>query len=340
MRRVTEMWAVVKQGPSVQRRRVPIPEPRPGELLIRVAVAGVCRTDVYVAQGRMSSADPLILGHELAGVVAEAGRGDHGFAAGDRVAVMPAIPCGRCLRCTSGMADCCPHHEFLGVGRHGAFAEYMAVPAQVVHRLPETLSFMEGAYTEPVCASLAVLKAQIRPGDRGLVFGDNRIAELTRRVLSATGFPAIETYRMDPLAPLESDAYDFVIETEPIPQAFDDIIRVLRPGGRIILKSRPPAPVAIDLAAAVRKEVIFEAVSYATFAESFDFLTHHDVADLFGEVHPLEDFATVLAANDVGEDLKRFLAPDPVDAEWTPLRLGRRLRYRRHRPTQGEPSLI
>jgi threonine dehydrogenase-like Zn-dependent dehydrogenase len=199
----------------------------------------------------------------------------------------------------------------------------MAVPAQVVHHLPETMSFREGAYTEPVCASLAVLKAQIRPGDRGVVFGDNRIAELTRRVLSATGFPAIEMHRMDPAAPLEADAYDFVVETQPIAQAFDDIIRVLRPGGRIILKSRPPAPVAIDLAAAVRKEVIFEAVSYATFAESFDFLTHHDVSYLFGEVQPLEDFAAVLAADDVGEDLKRFLAPDPVDAEWTPPRFAR-----------------
>lgn len=314
------MWAVVKKGPSVQRRRVPIPEPRPGELLIRVAVAGVCRTDVYVAQGRMSSADPVILGHELAGVVAEGGRGDHGFAAGDRVTVMPAIPCGRCLRCTNGMPECCPHHEFLGVGRHGAFAEYMAVPAQVVHHLPDTLSLQEGAYTEPVCASLAVLKAGIRPEDRGLVYGENRIAELTRRVLRLASFPAIEKGRMDPSAPLETDAYDFVIETQPIEPAFDDIIRVVRPGGRIILKSRPPAPVAIDLAAAVRKEVTFEAVSYATFAESLDFLTRHDVADLFGEVHPLEDFATVLAADDVGEDLKRFLAPDPVDAEWAPPR--------------------
>jgi D-arabinose 1-dehydrogenase-like Zn-dependent alcohol dehydrogenase len=314
------MWAVVKQGPSVQRRRVPMPKPRPGELLIRVAVAGVCRTDVYVAQGRMSSADPVILGHELAGVVADAGWGELGFAVGDRVAVMPAIPCGVCLRCTSGMPECCPHHEFLGVGRHGAFAEYMVAPAQVVHHLPDTLSFKEGAYTEPVCASLAVLKAGIRPGDRGLVYGDNRIAELTRRVLSAAGFPAIETHRMDPSAPLETDAYDFVIETQPIARAFDDIIRVVRPGGRIILKSRPPAPVAIDLAAAVRKEVTFEAASYATFAESLDFLTRHDVADLFGEVSPLEDFAPVLAADDVGEDLKRFLAPDPVDAEWAPPR--------------------
>lgn len=312
---MTEMWAVVKQGPSVQRCRVPMPEPRPGELLIRIAVAGVCRTDVYVAQGRLSSADPVILGHELAGVVAEAGRGDHGFTAGDRVVVMPAIPCGKCLRCTGGVPECCPHHEFLGVGRHGAFAEYVAVPAQVVHHLPETLSFREGAYTEPVCASLAVLKAGIQPGDRGLIYGENRIAELTRRVLSAAGFPAIEKPPMDPSAPLETDAYDFVIETQPIAPAFEDIIRVLRPGGRIILKSRPPAPVAIDLAAAVRKEVIFEAVSYATFAESLDFLTRHDVADLFGEVRPLEDFAAVFAADDVGEDLKSFLAPDPVDVD-------------------------
>jgi D-arabinose 1-dehydrogenase-like Zn-dependent alcohol dehydrogenase len=323
MRRVPEMWAVVKQGRSVQRCRVPVPEPRPGEVLIRVEVAGVCRTDVFVAQGKLSSADPVILGHEFAGVVAAGLRGDQGFAVGDRVVVMPAVPCGTCIRCTGGMPECCPHHQFLGVGRHGAFAEYIVVPAQVVHHLPETLSFLEGAYTEPVCASLAVLKAQIRPGDRGLVFGDNRIAELTRRVLRVAGFPAIEKGRTDPSAPLETDAYDFVIETQPIEPAFDDIIRILRPGGRIILKSRPPAPVAIDLAAAVRKEVTFEAVSYATFAESLDFLTRHDVADLFGEVHPLEDFATVLATDDVGEDLKRFLAPDPVDANWAPPRLAK-----------------
>jgi threonine dehydrogenase-like Zn-dependent dehydrogenase len=320
MRRVAEMWAVVKQGRSVQRRRVPLPEPRSGEILIRVAVAGVCRTDVFVAQGKLSSADPVILGHEFAGVVAADGRGDHGFAVGDRVVVMPAVPCGACVRCVGGMPECCPHHQFLGVGRHGAFAEYIAVPAQVVHHLPETLSFREGAYAEPVCASLAVLKAGIQPGQRGLVYGDNRIAELTKRVLWTAGFSAVETRRMDPSVPLETDAYDFVVETQPIAPAFDEIIQILRPGGRIVLKSRPPGPVAIDLAAAVRKEVIFEAVSYGTFAESLDFLSRHDVADLFGEVRPLEDFADVFAADDVGENLKSFLSPDPLDADWAPLR--------------------
>jgi D-arabinose 1-dehydrogenase-like Zn-dependent alcohol dehydrogenase len=314
------MRAVVKQGRSVQICRVPVPEPRPGEVLIRVEVAGVCRTDVYVAQGKLSSADPVILGHEFAGVVAAGGPDDHGFAPGDRVVVMPAIPCGTCLRCAGGMPECCPHHQFLGVGRHGAFAEYVAVPAQVVHHLPKALSFTEGAYAEPVCASLAVLKANIRPGQRGLIYGDNRIAELTKRVLSAAGFSAVERHRMDPSAPLETDAYDFVIETHPVAGAFDEIIRVLRPGGRIILKSRPPAPVAIDLAAAVRKEVVFESVSYATFAESLEFLTRHDLADLFGEARPLEDFADVFAADDVGEHLKSFLSPGPGVADSAPSR--------------------
>jgi threonine dehydrogenase-like Zn-dependent dehydrogenase len=121
---------------------------------------------------------------------------------------------------------------------------------------------------------------------------------------------------MDPSVPLETDAYDFVIETQPIARAFDDIIRVLRPGGRIILKSRPPAPVAIDLAAAVRKEVVFESVSYGTFSESLEFLTRHDLADLFGEARPLEDFADLFATDDVGEHLKSFLSPCPGDADW------------------------
>lgn len=315
-----EMRAVVKQGRSVRVCRVPVPEPGPGEVLIRVEVAGVCRTDVFVARGKLACADPVILGHEFAGVVAAGGPGDHGFAPGDQVVVMPAIPCGACLRCAGGMPECCPHHQFLGVGRHGAFAEYIAVPAQVVHHLPQALSFREGAYAEPVCASLAVLKASIQPGERGLIYGDNRIAELTKRVLSTAGFPAVEKHRMDSSVLLETDAYDFVIETQPIARAFDEMIRVLRPGGRLILKSRPPAPVAIDLAAALRKEVVFEAVSYVPFSESLEFLTRHDLADLLGEPRPLDDFADVFAIDDVGENLKSFLSPCPGDANWAPSR--------------------
>jgi L-iditol 2-dehydrogenase len=317
------MRAIVKQGSTVRMCQVSVPEPGPDEVLIRVEVAGVCRTDIYVAQGKLACADPLILGHEFAGVVVARGLDVHKFASGDRVAVMPVIPCGACLQCGRGAPECCPHHQFLGVARHGAFAEYIAVPARVVHHLPQSLSFWEGAYTEPVCAALSVLKSGIKPNDRGLIYGDNRIAELTKRVLSAAGFQAVEIYRMDLSVPLETDAYDFVIETQPTSSAFDEMIRILRPGGRIILKSRPATRVAIDLAAAVRKELVFESVSYATFSESLDFLTRHDMADLFGETHQLENFTDVFATEDTGQHLKRFLSPSACGADGQMLAMSR-----------------
>ena len=103
-------------------------------------------------------------------------------------------------------------------------------------------------------------------------------------------------------------------------QVLSECHRVVKPGGRIILKSRPPAPVAIDLAAALRKEVVFESVSYATFAEALEFLTRHDLADLFGKPRPLGDFADVFATDDVGERLKSFLSPGSGDANWAPSR--------------------
>src|SRR5262249_31778640 len=130
-----EMRAIFKQGRSVQMSWVPVPEPGPKDVLVRVEVAGGCRTDGHVAQGKLPCADPLILGHEFAGVVASVGPEVHGFVPGDRVTAMPAIPCDSCPRCATGMAECCARPQFLGVGRHGAFAEYVAVPAQVVYHL-------------------------------------------------------------------------------------------------------------------------------------------------------------------------------------------------------------
>ena len=85
-----------------------------------------------------------------------------------------------------------------------------------------------------------MLEAGIQPEERGLIYGDNRIAQLTKCVLSTAGLPAVETHRMDSSMLLEMDAYDFVIETQSVTPAFDEIIWVVRPGGRIILKSRPP----------------------------------------------------------------------------------------------------
>ncbi|GAA0393914.1 hypothetical protein GCM10010357_13460 [Streptomyces luteireticuli] len=313
---MAEMRAILKQGTSVRVKRVPVPEPEAGEVLIRVAVAGVCRSDVNAALGLLPCADPLVLGHEFSGVIAGLAPDVRGFAVEDRVSVMPLIPCMQCDRCADGETECCPYHECLGFRRPGAFAEFVTVPARVVHRMPGALTFREGAYAEPVCSSLGVLKAEIKPPDRGLVHGADRTARLTERVLRSYGFTSLDvrgTRTGEDLAGrIPPDTYDFVVVSEPRGEILDEMIRVVRPGGRIIVRGRPLEPVPIDLDAALRKEVTLESVSYGTFAESLGFLSQETgtISDLLGSVRPLEDFEDVFSAESESQRLKSFFCPN------------------------------
>jgi threonine dehydrogenase-like Zn-dependent dehydrogenase len=274
------MKAIVKQGADVRLRAVSRPAAGLTEVVVRVRAAGLCRTDLFVARGLLPSADPVILGHEFSGAVD-----------GTRVAVMPVLPSG----------------AMLGVDRDGAFAEFVAVPESAVHALPAAVPDLAGAYAEPVAASLAVLKTGIRPDERGLVYGSNRIARLTGRVLRARGFALVTAGP----GPLPENGFDFIVETCPTPEAFDEMIRAVRPGGRIVLKSRPHARVPIDLAAAVRKEISFHAAAYAPFDEALDLLASGrlDLSDLLGPIRPLEDFERVFAEAGSGESVKTFFAP-------------------------------
>jgi threonine dehydrogenase-like Zn-dependent dehydrogenase len=242
---------------------------------------------------------PRPRGDEFAGVAVESGT---------RVAVMPAIPCGTCRACDDPRGALCPRPSMLGVDRDGAFAEFVSVPARAIHPLPDGVSFAEGAYAEPIAAAMAVLKAGLRTEERGLVYGTNRIARLVVRVLKAHGFQGIEVF--DGRAPAR-DRYDFVIETLPTAEAFAAMIDAVRPGGRIILKSRPHGPVAIDLAAAVKKEVTFQAVAYVRFSEALDLLGRRglDLTDLVGPARPLEDFERVLSEAGRDESFKSFFSP-------------------------------
>src|SRR5262245_37220634 len=114
------MRALIKEGGSVRLAQVPEPTlASDDDVLVRVAFAGVCRTDLLVASGRLPSRDPIVLGHELSGVIAAAGNAAGGLREGDRVTVAPLCPCRRCARCCEGKS--CGAPEMLGVTRHGAF---------------------------------------------------------------------------------------------------------------------------------------------------------------------------------------------------------------------------
>ena len=302
------MRALVKQGSRVRLAHPPVPDVGPSDVLVEVEAAGLCRTDVYVASGLIDCPDPLVLGHEFAGTVNAVGPEVDSVSPGERVAVMPMIPCRTCGICRAGETTCCPNHRFLGVERDGAFAELISVPSHVVFPLPANLSAIEGAFVEPVAASLAVLKADIAPGQRGLVYGADRIAQLTARILRVHGFEPLDVY--DPLEdePFPADSYDFVIETHASSSTMDAVIRAVRPRGRIILKSRPPAPVPVDITAALRKEVVFESLAYGAFSSAIDLLASGrlDISDLIGDLHPLEDFELVFAGELIPTRSKPF----------------------------------
>lgn len=173
---------------------LPDPQPGPAEVLIRVAACGICGSDVHGYDGSSGRRiPPIVMGHEAAGAIAALGPGVAQFAQGDRVAFDSTVFCGHCGPCLRGEINLCDHRQVLGVScadysRSGAFAEFVAVPARIVHRLPDALSFLEAAMLEAVAVALhAVSLAQIVPGASALVVGSGMIGLLAAQALRVAG---------------------------------------------------------------------------------------------------------------------------------------------------------
>jgi len=195
----------------------------------------------------------------------------------------------------------------IGVDRDGAFAEEVVLPAHLVHALPESMSFQAGAYVEPVAASLSILKAGLKPADSGLVYGRGRIGELTHRIMRSAGFRNVQLSPPD-TRELPDSCFDYVVETQAGPQAMKEILRLLKPGGQLILKSRYPWPLELDMLTLVAKELKLQAVNYGDFAESIELLrgAAFPIGDLLGPVHPLEEWPLLFEEAGRDESTKRF----------------------------------
>lgn len=300
------MPALMRIDGKVRLNEIPVPSLTDDkDVLIRVAVAGVCRTDVYVADGRLETQkDPLILGHEFSGWIADTGSEVEKLSRGDRVTVMPVLPCGDCHECREGLKTRCQQRTMVGVDLDGAFAGYVVVPASTVYRLPDKVSLLDGAYAEPIAASLAVVDAGIQSHERGLVYGKNRIARLTQLILEAKGFEFVELGTNS----LPADSFDFVIETDARQDAMADVLRAVRPGGIVVLKSRMIAPTHLELKFAVEKEIRLQGAFYGAFEEGLDLLATGKLQlnELMGDLNKLEDFEGVFAKELQGEDKKQF----------------------------------
>ncbi len=305
------MKALLKEGNSVNVQLIERPQLADARsAVVRVVMAGLCRTDLYAAEGKIKVCDPLVLGHEFSGIIEEIGGDVEGFKPGQRVTVNPVMPCFNCKLCLTGQQAFCQESTFLGVDRCGCFAEFVCVPQTALLPLPEGISDLAAAYTEPVAASLAVLKAGIKNGDRGLIYGKNRFSQLLEQILRVESITNFQV--ADPsLDRIEDSAYDYVIETGLSSEAVPVMVRAIRPGGKVILKSRQYETVSIKMTELLKKEPVMHVVNYGSFEEAVDWLASGkiDVESLVDGIYDLEEYTKVLAAAQQKEALKPFFAP-------------------------------
>ncbi len=173
---------------------LPLPVPEVSDVLVQVAACGICGSDVHGYDGTSGRRiPPLVMGHEAAGIVAAVGSEVSGFAVGDRVTFDSTVYCGVCAFCCKGEMNLCDDRQVLGVScgdysRAGAFAEYVAVPARIVYKLPQNLAFAEAAMLEAVSVALhAVAVSKLEGRETVLVIGAGMIGLLTLQAAQAAG---------------------------------------------------------------------------------------------------------------------------------------------------------
>ncbi len=173
---------------------LPVPEIGPEDLLVRVRACGICGSDIHGFDGSSGRRiPPLVMGHEAAGVVAEVGSRVDDLRAGDRITFDSMVYCGDCWYCRRGDSNLCDRRRVLGVScgdyrRHGAFAEYLAVPRRIAYRLPDSVSFEHAALVEPISVVFhAVGLTPVRLGDAAVVVGTGMIGLLAVQALRRAG---------------------------------------------------------------------------------------------------------------------------------------------------------
>lgn len=290
------MKALVLYGVGDLRlEEVPRPRPAVGEALVRVAAVGVDGSDVLCVYERDEGGYPLILGHEMAGIVEEV-NGAPASCVGERVAVKPLIPCRACRYCQAGVYGQCEEPDFLGVRRDGAFAEYVCAPVQNLVRLPKEADLVEAALIEPAAVALhAVRQGEIQPGECVAILGAGPIGMMAaqwariwgagkvllvdlgeRRLELARRLWLGETWNArggDPVAWAWEETLgrgvDLAIEASGASAAVEQAVRMVRPLGRVILLGNPagdvilPRKVALQI---VKKELSLRGAWNAQFA--------------------------------------------------------------------------
>ena len=284
------------------------PKPPEGEALIKVSLVGICNTDIEITRGYMNFAG--IPGHEFVGVVQEISRRQGASTprslVGKRVVGEINAACRKttCSYCQGGMYTHCPERTTLGIAsRDGAFAEYLTLPVENLHVVPDGVSDDEAVFVEPLAANFEILQqVHLRPTDRAVVLGDGKMGQLAARVLALTGCDVTLVGRhpeklllvehlginaslveeVDEIIQHGRRRVDLVVECTGSEQGLETALRLVRPAGTVILKSTVAASSNLHLAPIVIDEIRVQGSRCGPFAPALRALARHRI-----DVRPL-----------------------------------------------------
>jgi len=205
------MLAAVLEGVrKITLKDIPKPEPGYGEALVKVKACGICQTDFKAYTGeRKNFTPPIIVGHEISGIIEKTGKGIKDFKEGEEVIISPAIYCGRCEYCKKGLEHYCKNGAVIGGDgfenvRDGGFAEYVLAPQSVLYRKPKSISFPTAALAEPLAGSYKgmIEYSQLKLGEDVVIIGAGSMGLLLAQIASAGGAGTlilidIEDYKLE-----------------------------------------------------------------------------------------------------------------------------------------------
>ena len=344
------MKALVKKAKGkglIELLDYPIPPVLEGYVLLRIAAAGICGSDLKIYNDDHPYFPPVILGHEFSGEIVEVGHRVTGWEKGDRVvSEVHGLVCEHCRFCLSGEKHVCPSKRALGWGIDGGFAEYVAVPAWLLHRIPEEVSYEEAALLEPMaivvhgilerakvepedfvvvlgCGPLGLLALQVAKSEgasRVFITGVNQDEKLRLRVAKELGTDrTINVEKEDPVMIVKEMTggigADLVVELSGSPTAISQGLRMVRTHGRFLAIGIPvEQEVSIPW-----KEIIFKAPSiifhfsscYSSWERGLSLLERKkiNVKSLISKILPLKDWEEGFALAKSGEAIKVLFKP-------------------------------